>query len=83
MNNLKLLRNRKGMLQEDVAKYLGLTRPAYSHYETGRRIPDAEMLEKLADLYQVSIDELMGRSPTEDVGRHLEEIPEQIGRAHV
>ena len=76
MNNLKLLRNRKGMLQEDVSKYLGLTRPAYSHYETGKRIPDAAMLEKLADLYGVSIDMLMGRSPAEDVGRHLEEIPE-------
>lgn len=78
MNNLKLLRNRKGMLQEDVAKYLGLTRPAYSHYETGKRIPDAEMLEKLADLYQVTIDELMGRSPAEDAGRHLEEVPELV-----
>lgn len=78
MNNLKLLRNRNGMLQEDVAKYLGLTRPAYSHYETGKRIPDAEILEKLADLYQVSIDELMGRSPAEDVGIHLEEKPQII-----
>jgi Predicted transcriptional regulators len=78
MNNLKLLRKRKGMLQDDVAKYLGLTRPAYSHYETGKRVPDGEMLEKLADLYEVTIDELMGRIPVEDVGRHLEEVPELI-----
>lgn len=78
MNNLKLLRNRNGMLQEDVAKYLGLTRPAYSHYETGKRIPDAEILEKLADLYEVSIDELMGRGSAEDAGRHIEEKPQII-----
>ena len=78
MNNLKMLRNRNGMLQEDVAKYLGLTRPAYSHYETGKRVPDAEILEKLADLYKVSIDELMGRSPVDDAGKHLEEVPELV-----
>ncbi len=78
MNNLKLLRKRKGMLQDDVAKYLGLTRPAYSHYETGKRVPDGEMLEKLADLFEVTIDELMGRSPAEDAGRHLEEVPELV-----
>lgn len=78
MNNLKMLRNRNGMLQEDVAKYLGLTRPAYSHYETGKRVPDAEILEKLADLYKVSIDELMGRSPLDAAGKHLEEVPELV-----
>ena len=75
MNNLKLLRKRSGMLQEDVANYLGLTRPAYSHYETGRRIPDALMLAKLADLYHVSIDEIMGRTDNPE-WREIEEKPE-------
>lgn len=75
MNNLKKLRKEKGFLQDDVARYLGLTRPAYSHYETGRRIPDADMLEKLADLFGVTTDDILGRN-TQPIGRPIEEVPE-------
>ena len=77
MNNLKKLRKNKGLLQEDVANYLGLTRPAYSHYETGRRIPDAAMLEKLADLFEVTTDDILGRSD-KPFGRQIEEVPELV-----
>lgn len=77
MNNLKKLRKDKGLLQEDVANYLGLTRPAYSHYETGRRIPDAAMLEKLADLFEVTTDDILGRSD-KPFGRQIEEVPEIV-----
>lgn len=75
MNNLKKLRKEKGLLQDDVAKALGLTRPAYSHYETGRRVPDAAMLEKLADLFGVTTDDILGRN-SQPVGKTIEEIPE-------
>ena len=75
MNNLKKLRKEKGLLQDDVARHLGLTRPAYSHYETGRRIPDAAMLEKLADLYGVTTDDILGRSD-KPFGREIVETPE-------
>ena len=75
MNNLKKLRKEKGLLQDDVAKALGLTRPAYSHYETGRRVPDAAMLEKLADLFGVTTDDILGRN-SQLVGKTIEEIPE-------
>ena len=75
MNNLKKLRKEKGFLQDEVAKALGLTRPAYSHYETGRRIPDAAMLEKLADLFGVTTDDILGRN-NQAIGKQIEEIPE-------
>lgn len=75
MNNLKKLRKEKGFLQDEVAKALGLTRPAYSHYETGRRIPDAAMLEKLADLFGVTTDDILGRN-NQPIGKQIEEIPE-------
>ena len=75
MNNLKKLRKEKGFLQDEVAKALGLTRPAYSHYETGRRIPDAAMLEKLADLFGVTTDDILGRN-NQQIGKQIKEIPE-------
>lgn len=75
MNNLKKLRKEKGLLQDDVARHLGLTRPAYSHYETGRRTPDAAMLEKLADLYGVTTDDILGRND-KPIGREIVEEPE-------
>ena len=75
MNNLKKLRKEKGFLQDEVAKALGLTRPAYSHYETGRRIPDAAMLEKLADLFGVTTDDILGRN-NQPIGKQIEEVPE-------
>lgn len=76
MNNLKYYRKNKGLSQEDVAKKLGISTTAYGHYETGRRNPPIENLAKLADLYEVSVDVLMGRGSLEDIGRHLKEIPE-------
>lgn len=78
MNNLKFFRKKKNLSQAAVAEALGLTPTAYGHYETGRRTISPENLAKLADLYEVTIDELMGRSPAEDAGRHLEEVPELV-----
>lgn len=78
MNNLKYFRKKKNISQAEVAKYLGLTATAYGHYETGRRNISLEYLAKLADLYEVTIDELMGRGSAEDAGRHIEEKPQII-----
>ncbi len=56
---LKELREKKGAKQEDLAKYLGLTYQAYSHYEKGRREPSLDVLVKLANYFNVSIDYLL------------------------
>ena len=55
-------RQDKGLSQSDVAKKLNITRQAYNHYETGQRQPSQVVLVKLADLYSVSVDYLLGRS---------------------
>ena len=78
MNNLKFYRKKMTLSQADVAKILGLTPTAYGHYETGRRQIHTENMAKLADYYGVSVDDLLGRGSLEDVGRHLEEIPELV-----
>ncbi|MBM7647048.1 transcriptional regulator with XRE-family HTH domain [Scopulibacillus daqui] len=58
---LKQLRKEKKKTQQDIADYLGITRPAYTAYERGYRQPDYKTLEKLADCYDVSTDYLLGR----------------------
>ena len=56
---LKELRKMHNYTQDYVAEALGIVRQTYSHYETGKRMPDAESLYKLAGLYNISVDDLM------------------------
>ncbi|MBQ4649494.1 MAG: helix-turn-helix transcriptional regulator [Firmicutes bacterium] len=55
-NNLRLLRAAKGLTQEQVAVQLGVTRQALSGYESGRTMPDVEMLQRLAEIYGTDLD---------------------------
>ncbi|MFB5763506.1 helix-turn-helix domain-containing protein [Paenibacillus medicaginis] len=57
------LREKRGWKQEELAQILGITRAALSHYEKNRRKPDFDTLTKLANLFGVSIDYLIGRIP--------------------
>lgn len=61
-NVFKQLRIEKGYTQETLAKALGISRSAVGMYESGKRIPDSEDLEKFADFFNVDIDYLLGRS---------------------
>lgn len=56
---LKELRKVNNYTQDYVASALGVIRQTYSHYETGKRIPNSEMLYKLAGLYEISVDDLL------------------------
>ncbi len=69
MEQLKILRKAKGVLQKDVAAYLGINRTTYVKYETGVSEPDNETLKKLADYYSVSLDYLLGRSEKKEPSR--------------
>ena len=61
MERLKDLRSQKGATQKNVADYLGITQQAYANYEGGKREPDAEMLLKVSEYFDVSVDYLLGR----------------------
>ena len=63
---LKELRKAHGYTQDYVAEFLGLVRQTYSHYETGKRSPNPEILFKLAGLYSISVDDLMQLTVTLD-----------------
>ena len=56
------LREDKDLTQTEVAQFLGLSQTGYSKYETGDNdIPTAN-LQKLADFYQTTTDNLLGRT---------------------
>lgn len=59
---LKKLREEKGLLQKDVASAIGVTTSAYGFYEQGKREPDYDTLQRLADFFSVSIDFLLCRT---------------------
>ncbi len=63
MKYLKKLRHDKGLTQQNVAAYLGITRQAYSNYENDNRLPDIETLLKLSEFFQVSLDTLLRGTP--------------------
>lgn len=59
---LRELRARRGYTQDHVAKRLGCHESAVSRWESGSRFPTGEDLVALADLFEVSTDDLLGRS---------------------
>lgn len=60
---LKELRIASGTTQKDVADSIGCTATVYSRYEREEREPDIEMLCRLANHFQVSIDYLVENNP--------------------
>ncbi|WP_219835810.1 helix-turn-helix domain-containing protein [Paenibacillus sp. R14(2021)] len=65
-NRIANLRDRRGWTQEQTAVMLGISRAALSHYEKNRREPDTDTLSKFADLFNVSVDYLVGRTAVQD-----------------
>ena len=61
MNRLKELRKSKGLLQREVALNIGVSTQSYGYYENGINKPDPDMLIRLADFFNCSIDYLVGR----------------------
>lgn len=61
MTDWKSLRKNLNLSQADVAKQLGITQQAYANYERGVREADYNTLNKLAVIFNVSTDYLLGR----------------------
>jgi len=54
--NFKILRDKSGLTQQEVANYLDIERANISYYETGRRDIPMKHLEKLSDLFGVTLN---------------------------
>ena len=57
--NLKTLRKKNLMTQQEVGSMLNISRQAYSNYETGKRAPEIGLLVKLSDFYNISLDDMI------------------------
>lgn len=64
---LGYLRKRSGMSQQELANALKISRSAIGMYESGSRTPDLETLETMADLFNVNLDTLLGKSPVDAI----------------
>lgn len=71
---IKRLRESRGWTKTYVANRIGLSRmQVYANYEYGNREPDFETVSKLADLFEVSTDYLLGRGANSDSEPKLSE----------
>ena len=66
---LNTLRKQKGLSQEQLGEKLGVTRQTISKWELGITTPEMDKLIQLSDLFQISIDELVGRSTGSESSR--------------
>ena len=57
--NLKMYRKKQNLTQAEVAKYLNTTHQTYNYYENGKFEPSIDMLIKLSQLFNTSIDNLI------------------------
>ncbi len=67
--NLKAIREDRDIKQKDIAKFLSVSQNTYSQYETGVISLTAEVLIKLSDFYDVSIDYLLDRTNNPELNK--------------
>ena len=67
--NLRGIREDNDIKQKDIAKYLNVSQNTYSQYETGVISLTTEVLIKLADYYNVSVDYLLDRTDKPNINK--------------
>lgn len=61
--NISRLRKEKGITQEELAEYLGVSKPAVSKWESGQSYPDIMLLPIIASYFNKTVDDLLGYQP--------------------
>ena len=67
-DNLVMLRKLNGYSQEQIAEKIDISRQAYAKWESGATIPDIDKAARLAQVYGVTVDDLLKTTKTEGVG---------------
>ncbi|WP_432627224.1 helix-turn-helix domain-containing protein [Brotaphodocola sp.] len=77
---LKQLRNRDNLSQAELAQKLGVAKSTIGMYESGKREPDFETLESIADFFNVDMNFLLGRDGSENDHYYLNDETRQIAQ---
>ena len=78
-NNIRTLRKQKGYSQETLAEKLNVVRQTISKWEKGLSVPDAELLQIMAEIFEVSVGDLLGEKISEDENSPQEnEVAKQL-----
>jgi Predicted transcriptional regulators len=76
--NLKRIRKAKGLTQEELAVRLNVVRQTISKWEKGLSVPDADLLIRIAEIFEVSVSEILGAKF--DDGNDINVVAEQLSR---
>lgn len=76
--NIKSMRKSKGLSQEELAIKLNVVRQTISKWEQGLSVPDAEMLIKLAEVFDTTVTTLLGENISESKVDDLKAISEKL-----
>ena len=77
--NLKILRTQKGLSQEELADRLNVVRQTVSKWEKGLSVPDSEMLIRIAEIFEVSVGELLGETIRPETEKtELQQLAEKL-----
>ena len=77
---MRQLRKERGWTQEDVANKIGRTKVSVSQYETGLRKPSFEIIEALADVYQIDLNYLLGFTDRIEKPAGDESVPDDANK---
>ena len=70
-DNLVTLRKMKNMTQEDIAEKIGVSRQSVAKWETGETVPDLDKCKILAEIFEVSLDDLANYESEDSMGMAL------------
>ena len=76
--NIKSFRKERGLTQEELAIRVNVVRQTVSKWEKGLSVPDADMLQKIAEVLEVSVSRLLGKEEEPEKDRN--EVAEQLSR---
>lgn len=76
--NIKTFRKERGLTQEELAIRLNVVRQTVSKWEKGQSVPDADLLQRIAEVLEVSVSQLLGEEKETEKNRN--EVAEQLSR---
>lgn len=67
-HRLKYYREKYGFTQQEISNQLSIKQSTYANWERGHRVPDINAIANLADIYQTTIDDILGRTDIKKEG---------------